>query len=187
MGRGVVEGHAAGLRDLARINAFAAAGMASDHEAWTAEEAWDKLRAGLFLEMRRAFPARDHRRAAGAGPARLVQVALTTDDRGSVRNAAAGRDRPQPAAGHRAGLPFEVAVQCVTINPARHMRLTPWVGSAGAGALRDVVLLAGDPAAVEIAEVWADGAQVARGALLGPNPRIDWPDWATRTSTCRAR
>ena len=38
--RGVVEGHAAGLRALPEINAFAAAGMASDHEMFTAEEAW---------------------------------------------------------------------------------------------------------------------------------------------------
>ena len=38
--RGVVEGHAAGIRDIPTINAFAAAGLASDHEAWTVEELW---------------------------------------------------------------------------------------------------------------------------------------------------
>ena len=51
-GRGVVEGHAAGLRDLPTVNAFAAAGLASDHEMWTAEEAMAKLSAGLFVELR---------------------------------------------------------------------------------------------------------------------------------------
>jgi adenine deaminase len=50
--RGVIEGHAAGIRDLPTINAFAAAGLASDHEAWTAEEVLDKLRRGLFMELR---------------------------------------------------------------------------------------------------------------------------------------
>ncbi len=44
--RGVVEGHAAGIRDMATINAFAAAGLASDHEAWTVQEFWDKLSTG---------------------------------------------------------------------------------------------------------------------------------------------
>jgi adenine deaminase len=39
--RGVVEGHASGLRDLPSINAFAAAGLASDHEVQTPEETWD--------------------------------------------------------------------------------------------------------------------------------------------------
>ena len=42
--RGDIEGHAAGITDLAGINAFAAAGMASDHEAWTPDEVRDKLR-----------------------------------------------------------------------------------------------------------------------------------------------
>ena len=48
-----------GDREVARtkraiddLNAFAAAGMASDHEAWTADEARDRLRRGLFVEMR---------------------------------------------------------------------------------------------------------------------------------------
>ena len=50
--RGVVEGHGAGLRDLPSINAFAAAGLSSDHEAWTPEEAWDKLTRGIFIEIR---------------------------------------------------------------------------------------------------------------------------------------
>ncbi|MDB5542596.1 MAG: adenine deaminase, partial [Devosia sp.] len=36
--RGVVEGHGAGLRSLAEINAFAAAGLASDHEMMSADE-----------------------------------------------------------------------------------------------------------------------------------------------------
>ena len=42
-GRGVVEGHGSGLRDIGEINAFAAAGLASDHEVQTPEETWDKL------------------------------------------------------------------------------------------------------------------------------------------------
>lgn len=52
IGRGVVEGHAAGLRDAARIKAFAAAGLAPDRRAWMADEAWDKLQRGLFPELR---------------------------------------------------------------------------------------------------------------------------------------
>src|SRR5260370_20581065 len=47
--RGVIDGHGAGLWDLDRINAFAATGLTSDHETRKAEEAWEKLRHGLFL------------------------------------------------------------------------------------------------------------------------------------------
>ena len=50
--RAVVEGHAAGIRDVPTINAFAAAGLSSDHEAWTAEEFWEKLTHGVFMELR---------------------------------------------------------------------------------------------------------------------------------------
>ena len=182
MGRGVVEGHAAGLRDAARINAFAGAGMASDHEAWTAEEAWDKLRAGLFLELRVHSLPEIIAGLLARGLSDWSQVALTTDDRSVSETLRLGATDHNLRVAIGAGLPFEVAVQCVTLNPARHMRLTPWVGSLAPGRYGDVVLLAGDPAQVEVAEVWADGRPVAaNGRMLAPEPRIDWPDWATRT------
>src|SRR5579864_1186195 len=50
--RGVIDGHGSGLRDLDRINAFDAVGLTSDHETRVAEEAWLKLQAGLFLQLR---------------------------------------------------------------------------------------------------------------------------------------
>jgi adenine deaminase len=40
---GVVVGHGAGLRNLPEINAFAAAGLAGDHESMEPEEAWEKI------------------------------------------------------------------------------------------------------------------------------------------------
>ena len=81
--RGVVEGHAAGLRDLANINAFAAAGLSSDHEAWTAEEAWDKLRRGLFLEIRPHSMPEIIAGLLERGLRDWSQVAFATDDSGA--------------------------------------------------------------------------------------------------------
>jgi len=179
--RGVVEGHAAGMRDLPRINAFAAAGMASDHEAWTAEEAWDKLRAGLFLEIRPHSMPEIIAGLLERGLRDWSQVAFATDDRGASETLRLGATDHNVRLAIRSGLAPEVALQCVTINPARHMRLTPWVGSLAPGRYGDVVLLS-DVETVAIAEVWADGQQVSDGArYTGPLPRIDWPDWATRT------
>ena len=75
----------------------------------------------------------------------------------------------------------EIAIQCLTINPARHMRLTPYVGSLSPGRFGDVVLLS-DVGKLTIAEVWADGAQVSDGTrYTGPVPEIRWPEWATKT------
>ena len=181
--RGVVEGHAAGIRDLPRINAFAAAGLASDHEAWTAEEAWDKLRHGLFLEIRPHSMPDIIAGLLDRGLRDWSQVAFATDDRGASDTLRMGATDHNLRLAIRSGLPPETALQCVTINPARHMRLTPWVGALAPGRYADIVLLS-DVETVQIAEVWADGAQASDGPrYTGLLPRIDWPGWATRTVT----
>src|SRR4029077_14715069 len=72
-----------------------------------------------------------------------------------------------------------------TINPARHMRLTPFVGSLSPGRFADVVLLS-DLYSLKIEKVWADGAQVSEGKrYTGKVPRIEWPAWATNTINIR--
>jgi adenine deaminase len=179
--RGVVEGHGAGLRDLASINAFAAAGLASDHEAWTEEEAWDKLRHGIFLQIRPHSMPDILRGLIARGVQDWGQVAFATDDRGADETLRIGATDHNVRLAIQSGLPPEIAYQCVTINPARHMRLLPHVGQIAPGRYADMVLLH-DVAGVGIAEVWADGRQVSDGARhVAPLPRIDWPDWATRT------
>ena len=179
--RGVVEGHGAGLRDLPDINAFAAAGLASDHEAWTAEEAWDKLRRGLFIEIRVHTMDDIIKGLIERGLKDWSQVAVTTDDRSATDTLRLGASDYNVRCAIKAGLPMETAVQLATINPARHMRLTPWVGSVTPGRFADIVLLE-DPQSFTISEVWADGQQVSQGSdyLLDP-VRIDWPDWARNT------
>ncbi len=179
--RGVVEGHAAGIRDLPTINAFAAAGLASDHEAWTTEEVLDKLRRGLFMELRPHSLTEMVAGLLAAGLSDWSQFALTTDDRSCSDTLKLGATDHNVRLAIAAGLAPEVAIQMVTINPARHMRLTPWVGSIAPGRFADIVLL-DNLEAVSVAKVWADGDLVAEaGRYLKPVPRIDWPDWATRT------
>jgi len=179
--RGVIEGHAAGIRDMATINAFAAAGLASDHEAWTAEEVLDKLRRGLFMELRPHSLTEMVKGLLAAGLGDWSHLALTTDDRSCSDTLRLGATDHNLRLAIEAGLPPEVAIQMVTINPARHMRLTPWVGSIAPGRFADLVLM-DDPGQVSIRQVWADGDKVAEeGRYLKPVPRIHWPDWATRT------
>src|SRR5207237_7577387 len=76
-----VDGHAPGV--LGReLNAYAAAGIRSDHEAFTAEEGRERLRAGMWLLIREASAARNLRAliplVAEFGPER---IAFCTDDR----------------------------------------------------------------------------------------------------------
>jgi adenine deaminase len=66
-------------------------------------------------------------------------------------------------------------------NTARHFRIDHWVGSLTPGRYADVVLLS-DPEKLVIDQVYADGKKVSeRGKMLLPVPKIDWPEWATKT------
>ena len=186
-GRGVVEGHGSGLRDLPSINAFAAAGLASDHEVQTPEETWDKLTRGLFVELRIYAMAEIVPWLLARGLQDWSQIAFTTDDRSASHTLKLGASDHNARLAIQAGLAPEVAVQCLTINPARHMRLTPWVGSLAPGRFADAVLLS-DVASLAIAEVWADGRQVSEGSrCIAPVPEIRWPAWATGTVDVRRR
>src|SRR5690606_11925610 len=179
--RGVVEGHAAGMRAIDDINAFAAAGMASDHEAWTLEEVQDKLRRGLFMEIRPHSLPDIVKGLLKAGHQDWSQFALCTDDRSCSDTLKIGATDYNVRLAIEAGLPPEIAIQLVTINPARHMRLTPWVGSIAPGRFADLVLL-DDVKTMSIAQVWADGVQVSQGKqFIQPVPTIAWPQWATKT------
>src|SRR5829696_744796 len=80
-GAGHVDGHAPGVVGKA-LNAYASAGIRSDHEAYTLEEGRERLRAGMWLLVREASGARNLRDliplAAEYGPHR---IAFCTDDR----------------------------------------------------------------------------------------------------------
>ncbi len=179
--RGVIEGHGSGLTDPHDISAFAAAGLSSDHEVWAADEAWDRLMRGLFIELRpfsydALIPALIER-----GLKDWSNVAVTTDDRSASDTLRDGATDHNVRHAIRHGLPPEIAIQCATINPARHMRIEHWVGSIAPGRFADMVLLADVPS-VQIAHVYADGRLVSDGATYtGPQVRIDWPGWATGT------
>ena len=179
--RAVVEGHGAGLRDIPTINGFAAAGLASDHEAWTPEEVWEKISRGIFMELRPHSMGEVIPFLLEKGLVDWSQIAFTTDDRSASDTVKLGASDYNARTAIGLGLAPEIAIQCITLNPARHMRLTQWVGSIAPGRFADVVLLS-DVASLRIAKVWADGEQVSEGTTFsGLVPKIDWPDWATKT------
>ncbi|MBV9516498.1 MAG: adenine deaminase [Hyphomicrobiales bacterium] len=185
--RGVVEGHGSGLRDLASINAFAAAGLASDHEVQTPEETWDKLMRGLFVELRIYAMPEIVRFLLAKGLADWSQIGFTTDDRSASHTLELGASDHNARLAIESGLAPEIAIQCATINPARHMRLTSFVGSLAPGRFADVVLLSDVPS-LEIEKVWADGTQVSEGkCYIKEVPRIEWPAWATNTVNIRRK
>jgi adenine deaminase len=179
--RGVIDGHGAGLRDLDRINAFAAVGLSSDHETRVAEEAWLKLQAGLFLQLRddnieKAVPL-----FVRNGLKEWSNLSLVTDDRNVADTLKQGTMNTHIRLAIKMGAPLEAAYAMASLYPARHAHLDSLVGSITPGRYADVVLLS-QLKDVTIKEVFADGRLAAKdGAYLLPVPKIEWPTWATDT------
>ncbi|RYE47246.1 MAG: adenine deaminase [Hyphomicrobiales bacterium] len=178
--RGVVEGHGSGLIDPHDLSAFAAAGISSDHEVWALEEAWERLSHGIFTELRPfsydvILPGLIERLTEWSN------IAFTTDDRSASETLEKGAADYNVRHAIEYGLAPEIAIQCATINPARHMRIDQWVGSISPGRYADMVLL-DDVATLSIKHVYADGRLVSDGkTFLGEETTIDWPDWARKT------
>ncbi len=177
--RGVVEGHGAGSSRRGVDQCFRGGGLSSDHEVQTGEETWDKLARGLFIELRVYSMPEIIKFLIGKGLADWSQIAFATDDRSASHTLELGATDYGVRLAIESGLAPEIAIQCVTIHPARHMRLTPFVGSIAPGRYADAVLLS-DVKSLKIEQVWADGAQVSKGRAISPRFR------ASRGRTGRA-
>ena len=179
--RGVIDGHGSGLRDQDRINAFAAVGLTSDHETRVAEEAWLKLQAGLFLQLRddnieKAVPL-----FVKNGLKEWDNMSLVTDDRNVADSLKQGTMNTHIALAIKMGAPVEAAYAMASLYPARHAHMDSLVGSIAPGRYADVVLVS-SLKEVAIKEVFANGQLAAKdGKYLLPVPKIAWPAWATDT------
>ncbi len=179
--RGVIDGHGAGLRDLARINAFVAAGLSSDHETREAEEAWDKLSHGLFLQLRDQNIEHAVPFFVKKGLRDWSNISLVTDDRNVADTLKEGTMNYHVQLAIRLGAPPEAAYEMASLNPAKHAHMEDIVGSIAPGRYADVVLL-NDVRSVGIKYVFANGELAAQdGRYLLPIPKIRWPAWATDT------
>ena len=177
---GVIEGHGAGLIELGDINAFAA-GLESEHEVWFAEEAWNKINRGIFLQLRYyvlplVFPYFKEK-----GIKDWSHISITTDDRNAAESLEIGTTDHNLRLAIKSGAPMEAAYAMASLYPARHAGIDHLVGSLAPGRFADVVLLK-NPETVEIKQVYADGILAAENEkyLLDP-PKIDWPLWARDT------
>ena len=183
--RGIVEGHGSGLRSLNQINAFAAAGLSSDHEVVLADEGIEKLRRGIFLEVRADTARVLFPRMLALGLTDWSNISITTDDRDVAATLALGAMDYNIRNAIKAGSPIIKAYQMASYNTARHFKLDHLVGAIAPGRYADVVFL-NDPETVAIHSVYANGKLAAHedidsGSYLLPITKIDYPDWAKNT------
>jgi adenine deaminase len=119
---GVIDGHAPGLtgKDLA---AYIGAGMSSDHECTTADEAREKVRLGMTVLIREGSAARDMKALLPAVTADNARFFCFCTDDFQPGDLKAGSINQLVRKAIRLGLAPVTAIRMATINPARHFGL----------------------------------------------------------------
>jgi adenine deaminase len=135
-----VDGHAPGVLGKA-LNAYAAAGIRSDHEAYSLDEGRERLRAGMWVLIREASVARNLRALLPLveefGPHRL---AFCTDDREPEHVAEDGHVNAIVREAVSAGVAPTDALVMASFNAAAWHRLDH-LGAVAPGYQADLVLL----------------------------------------------
>jgi adenine deaminase len=168
-----VDGHAPGVLGK-ELQAYAAAGIRSDHEMLTVEEGRERLRAGVWLLIREASMARNLQAllplVTEYGPGRM---AFCTDDRdpediadnghvnGMVRDAVAG------------GIDPADAVVMASLHPALWHRLTQH-GAVAPGYVADLLLLPD-------LEEFVPDLVLKRGRRVEEPKPAEVPEWVRQT------
>jgi adenine deaminase len=135
-----VDGHAPGVRGPA-LNAYIAAGIRSDHEATTYEEALEKRRLGMWVMLREASIARNLRDLLPLvkryGTERCM---FCTDDREPSFIVEEGHIDQMVRVAVEEGISPEDAVVMATLNPATYHRLHN-LGAIAPGYQADILVL----------------------------------------------
>jgi len=161
-----IDGHAPGLsgRDLC---AYVAAGIGSDHECTTAEEAREKLQLGMHIMIREGTTARDLEALLPVvTPSNSSRCMFVTDDRHLPDLLNEGHMNFVIRKAIGLGLDPITAIQMATINTARYFGLKD-KGGIGPGMRADMVVL-DDLQDLNIRMVVRGGQLVAKDGELLP-------------------
>jgi len=168
-----VDGHAPGVLGK-ELNAYAAAGIRSDHEAYTEEEGRQRLRAGMWLLVREASAARNLEALLPLvrefGPAR---IAFCTDDREPEHIADDGHVNSMVRASVAQGIAPEDALVMASHNPAVWHDLAH-LGAIAPGYQADLLLLPD-------LERFEPELVLKRGRPVDEIRRPEVPEWVKHT------
>ncbi len=167
----VVDGHAPGLqgRDL---NAYAAAGIMSDHECTTLEEARQRIRLGMWLMIREGSAARNLDALLPlVKELHPPRVFFVTDDRDPQDLTTRGHIDSMVRRAIELGLNPIEAIKLASYNTAQYFRLDER-GAIAPGFAADLVVL-DDLDTFQVESVYKDGKLVAQaGKLLADVPTV---------------
>jgi adenine deaminase len=172
-----VDGHAPGVVGKT-LNAYAAAGIYSDHEASTIEEGRERLRAGMWLLIREASAARNlHALLPLAREYGTGRIAFCTDDREPEHIAEDGHVNSMVRDSVATGTPPEDALVMATLNPATWHGLRH-LGAIAPGYQADLLLLPD-------LESFVPETVLKRGRPVGEIERVEVPEWVKHTVRVR--
>lgn len=138
--RRIVDGHAPGLRG-AGLQAYVAAGITSDHECTTAEEASEKVRLGMTVYIREGSAARNLEALLSAVmPTNRHRFCFCTDDRHPADLVDEGHIDHVVRRAVALGLDPAVAVAMASLHPARHYGKRD-LGAVAPGYATDLLVL----------------------------------------------
>lgn len=161
----IVDGHAAGL-NRQQITGYRAAGIHTDHECISADEATERVTQGMYVLMREGSAAKNLRAILPAvTPQNARRFAFCTDDKHLDEMMAEGTISAAIAMAIAEGMDPLQAIQIASLNAAECYRLHDR-GALAAGFLADFILL-DDLETMQIHTVWKNGAKVAtNGEML---------------------
>jgi adenine deaminase len=168
-----VDGHAPGVVGK-QLNAYAAAGIRSDHEALTVEEGRERLRAGMWVLIREASMARNLQALLPLveeyGTSR---IAFCTDDKDPDDIAENGHINGMVRDAVAAGIAPEDALVLGSLNPALWHGLDH-LGALAPGYQADVLLLP------DLESFWPE-VVLKRGRPVEEIARSEVPEWVKHT------
>jgi adenine deaminase len=174
-GKAHVDGHAPGLSGR-QLNAYLAAGVRSDHECTTYEEALEKRRLGMWIMIREGSAARNLEALLPLvlqhGPSHCM---LSTDDREPDHLLDDGHINDAIRKAIALGCPPADAVTMGTLNAARYHRLHEH-GAIAPGYVADVAAVE-DLERIRPVRVWKRGRLVASDSRILDVPKAHAPGW----------
>ena len=165
-----IDGHAPGLRGK-NLNAYALAGVCSDHESVTVDEAREKLRLGMHILLREGSTERNLEHLLPLINAHNSQnCSFATDDKLAGDLVNEGHIDHAVRKAIQGGIPPITALQIATINTARHYRLHN-LGAIAPRYWADFIVF-DDLKNFRVRQTWKKGVLVAEnGKYLAKHPK----------------
>jgi len=178
----VVDGHAPKIsgKDL---RAYVEAGVQSDHECTSGEEALEKYDLGMWIMIREGSTSKDLHNVIKPFLQRELskdRLIVVSDDLNPI-DLRRGHLNNLIKKAIEEGLDSLSAIQMVSINPATYFGISPQLGSLSPGKRADIVLLE-DLESMRVKAVFIDGKLAAKeGKILAKIPKFSYPPFSLKT------